>query len=155
MTRSELPSERHYRFHLRRMSLGLAFSVAVGAAMIVALLRPGVQVGLVITPGLVFIVSMVALNVALRGRSWRHPDFEERRIWSDERIKANADRARRTALHGLYLAQVPLIPLVVYAQPEPASAEAAATGMALLTMAAGGATFFGSYLRLSWLDAHG
>jgi hypothetical protein len=33
------PSERHYRFHLRRMSLGLAFSVAMGAGMIVALIR--------------------------------------------------------------------------------------------------------------------
>jgi hypothetical protein len=149
------PSERHYRFHLRRMSLGLAFSVAMGAGMIVALILPGLLFALLFTPPAVFIVSMIALDVALRGRAWRRHDLEDRRIWTDERVKANADRSRRMALRAVYVVQVPLMFVAAYAQPDPPSVETATLGMAMLTMACGAATFFASYLRYSWLDAHG
>lgn len=155
MNDTSVPSERHYLFHLRRMGLGLAFSVATGLAMMIALMRPGLRLSYLLAPALVFIVATLALNLTLRGRAWTQPDSEEVRITRDERVRANADRSRRTALSAIYLAQVPLIPLVPYLQPDPPSVETTAVAMALLTMSLGSAAFFAAYLWRSRLDAHG
>jgi hypothetical protein len=123
--------------------------------MVIALAKPGSQFLLVMIPAAIFIVGTVALAVALRGRRWREPDLEDRTIRFDERVRANMDRSRRIALQAIYAAQVPLMPLATYAQPDPASVNMAVVGMALLTMASGGTAFFASYLHCSRRDAHG
>ncbi len=155
MAHALIPSERHYLFHLRRMGLGLAFSVAMGLATVIALVRPGLQISYLMAPALVFVLAVVGLNVALRGREWSRTDMEDRRIASDERVRANADRSRKAALQAIYFAQLPLMPLAAYLQPDPASVEVAVVGMALLTMSAGATTFFLSYLWRSRCDASG
>jgi predicted anti-sigma-YlaC factor YlaD len=140
--------ERHYRFHLRRMAVGLAFSLALGVATIFALLRPGLGVGVVVAPALVFLAATLGLNIALRGRGWARPDVEDRRIGRDEWVGTNINRAHRVALLAVYAAQVPLMLLVVHAPPDPA-VSASVVAMALLTMSSGGAAFFTSYLLAS------
>ena len=155
MNDTRTPSERHYLFHLRRMGLGLAFSFATGLAMVIALMQPGLRFSYLLAPALVFILATLVLNLALRGRAWTRPDSEELRINRDERVRANADHSRRTALKAIYLAQVPLIPLVAYLQADPPSVEATAVAMALLTMSVGSTAFFTAYLWRSRLDAHG
>ena len=137
--------ERHYRFHLRRMAFGLAFCLALGVAMIVALMRPSFQVGIVLAPALVFIVASIGLNVALRGRRWPRPAAEERLIGSDEWVQANINRSRRIALLSIYTAQVPLMFLVAYVPADP-TVSTSVVGMAILTMVSGGSAFFASYL---------
>ena len=145
---SRIPSERHYRFHLRRMALGLAFSLALGVGMIVALVRPGPQTALVVAPTVVFMVAMIALDVALRGRRWRRPDPEDARIARDEWVRTNIGRARWVALIAIWAAQAPLMFLVAYLPPDPTVGKSV-VGMSLLTMVSGGTGFFASYLIYS------
>jgi hypothetical protein len=56
---NRIPSERHYRFHLWRMALGLAFSLALGVGIIMVLVSPGMQTAVVGTAGMA-ILTMVS-----------------------------------------------------------------------------------------------
>lgn len=150
-----LPSERHYQIHLRRMGLGLAFNLALGVAMTLALIRPGDQMGLGVPMALVLIPALVALDVALGGRLWRRHDPEDRRIVRDEWVRANMDRSRKIALNVVFIVQVPLMFFVAYLQPDPPTVGESVVGMAMLTMVAGSATFYASYLHYSRQDADG
>ena len=142
-----VPSERHWRFHLLRMALGLAFFVAFGVGTVLALMRPGIQMATMAVP-VVFVLALIALHVALRGRRWHRPDPEDNRIMDDEWVRGNFERARRIALRGVWMAQGPLMFLVAYVPPDP-TVGGAVTGMAGLTLATGGVAFFGSYLIYS------
>ena len=150
-----LPSERHYQVHLRRMGLALAFNLALGVAMTLALMRPGDQMWLGVPIALVLIPAMVALDIALGGRLWRRPDSEDRRIGRDEWVRANMDRSRRIALNAVFIAQVPLMFFVAYLQPDPPTVGESVVGMAMLTMVVASATFYASYLHYSGQDADG
>jgi hypothetical protein len=122
------------------MALSLAFSLAVGVGIVLALIRPGEHASYMVVPALVFLGATLALRFLLGG-GWS--DLEYRRIVRDEWVRSNMDRARKTALLAIYIAQVPLVFLVPYLDP---TRDNAVVGMALLTMAVGGAAFFGSYL---------
>lgn len=137
--------ERHYRFHIRRMAVGLAFSLAMGVAMIFALIRPGMQLGILLVPALVFIIATAGLNIALRGWVRPRPTTASRHMGQDEWVQANVNRSRKTALLSIYTAQVPLMFLVPYIPVVPTVATSVA-GMAILTMASGSTAFFASYL---------
>jgi len=137
--------ERHYRFHLRRMAMGLAFSLSMGVTMIFSLIRPGIHVGILLAPALVFIMAMVVLNIALCGWEWPHSTAEDRYVGRDEWVQANVNRARKSALHSIYAAQVPLMFFVAYVPAVP-TVSVSVVGMAILTMASGGTAFFASYL---------
>jgi hypothetical protein len=56
--------------------------------MIIALMLPGLHVALVVAPSTVFIAIILA-HSAWRGRLWRRPDPEERRIGRDEWVQMN------------------------------------------------------------------
>src|SRR5688500_18101363 len=75
------------KMSLWRMGLGLAFSVAYGAGMILALITPGLQPMFVLVPALVAIAASIALNIAARGPRWWRSDSEDRRIYKDEWVK--------------------------------------------------------------------
>jgi hypothetical protein len=137
--------ERHYRFHLRRMAMGLAFNLAMAVTMVFALIRPGIQVGILLAPALVFIIASVGLNIALRGWEWPHPTVDDRHVGRDEWVQANVNRARQIALHSIYIVQVPLMFFVAYVPAVP-TVSTSVVGMAILTMASGGTAFFASYL---------
>jgi hypothetical protein len=139
---------------LWRMGLGLAFSVAYGAGMILALITPGLQPMFVLVPALVAIAASIALNIAARGPRWWRSDSEDRRIYKDEWVKEITNRARSRALLAVYLVQAPLIFFVAYSQPEP-TAETSVVGMSALTVAAGLTAYFASYLHSCWTHADG
>jgi len=142
-----VPSERHWRFHLLRMALGLAFFVALGVGVILALVRPGIQTAILTIP-FVFVLAGIALRFTLRGRRWTRPDPEDNRIMRDEWVRRNYERARRIALRAIWMAQAPLMFLVAYIPPDP-TVGGSVVGMAMLTMATGGTAFLGSYLVYS------
>jgi predicted anti-sigma-YlaC factor YlaD len=146
--------ERHYRFHLRRMALGLAFSLAMAVAMIFSLVRPGIHVGLLMIPALVFIIASVGLNIALRGWGGPSPIHDDRQVARDEWVQANINRSRRIALQSIYAAQVPLMFFVAYVPSMP-TVSTSVVGMAILTMASGSTAFFASYLLHSRLHSDG
>lgn len=149
-----VPSERHYRFHLLGMAMGLALFVALGVGMILALLRPGIQMGLAVVPGVVFFLASIALSIALRGCRWPRRDPEDRRIMADEWVRMNTERARKISLRTVWLAQGPLMFLVAYIPPDP-TVGTSVMGMAMLTMVVAGTAFFGSYLVYSRERADG
>jgi hypothetical protein len=136
------------------MGMGLAFGAALGAGMILALMRPGVQTSLVVVPALVFMAGSVALSIALRGRRWPRPTPEDRVIGRDEWVSANINRSRRFALAAVCFGQVPLMLFVAYVQPDP-TVGSSVLGMAMLTLVTGNVTFFGSYLLYSRQPADG
>jgi hypothetical protein len=145
MNDSTAPSERHYRFHLYRMALGLAFNVALGIGVTFGLMLPGNQLAFV-APALVFMVVSIALGIAVR--RWPQHDAEERRLRADEWIRMNVERARKISLRTVWLAQAPLMFLVAYLPPDP-TVGSSVVGMALLTLTLAGIGFFGSYLVFS------
>jgi hypothetical protein len=136
--------ERHYRFHLRRMALGLAFSLAMAVTAIVFLLRPGMQLGLLLAPAVVFVGATVGLNIVLRGWTWPR-NTPTTCVARDEWVQANVNRSRRVSLQTIYAVQVPLMFLVAYVPTVP-TVSMSVVGMALLTMASGSIAFFSSYL---------
>jgi hypothetical protein len=144
--------ERQYRFHMRRMALGLAFNLAMAAAMVLALFRPGLNIGLLLTPALVFTVASVGLNLLLNRSGRMTVDY--RALGRDEWVQANVNRSRKVALQSIYMVQVPLMFFVAYLPAAP-TVSTSVVGMAILTMASGGTAFFGTYLLRSRHLANG
>jgi hypothetical protein len=125
--------------------VGLAFSLAMVVAMIIVLIRPGIQLGILLAPAVVFILASAGLNIALRRRTWRRLATDYRHMGRDEWVQANINHSRKIALHSIYALQVPLMLLVTYIPDVPTVATSVA-GMAILTMASGSTAFFASYL---------
>lgn len=122
--------------------------------MIPPLLRPGLGVGTLVAPAVVFIAASIGLERALRGRRWPRPDTEDRRIGRDEWVQANFNRSRRIALLAIFTVQVPLIFVVAYVPASP-TVSTSVVGMALLTMSSGSVALFASYLLFSRQHANG
>ena len=143
-------AELFLHFTRRKMTALLAVVIVVGAVGLTLMLTPTGTTWRTLSRVALLPVALaivVVVQLALRNRRWRADSPEVKLAMEDEWRRTNMDRATRTALIVVLVAQWPMAIALGFLGDVPQPRGAMAMAMATITL--GLATQLGSYL---WFD---
>jgi hypothetical protein len=139
---TELPADRHLKFHRRQWFIYLMGCTAMAVGIMISALDPAEKpTAWAIRPTLVLFGLMIVLAVVERLRHREEFARERKRILNDEWMARGMSRAAGRALLVAMFAQAPLMFFMAYVPKKPSVA-----GMGGMTIALGCATLAASYL---------
>jgi hypothetical protein len=141
MSDVQVPAERALRFHRRQWIIYLMGCTAMAIGIVVAVLMPGDDPGVVIWPTVGLFGLMIVLAFVERVRHREEHRKEYARIMKDEWTLRGMNRALSVAFRTVIFGQVPLMFFMAYVPEEPSVA-----GMGVGTVAFGCATWAASFL---------